>query len=200
MATQTPYLLDLGQNPTLIYAIVLLKQCRTQSQSSFGCPFLSLYRKLFFFPSLQRHQAQLPLHIQVAVQSETLCYFGPYGICLSRENGGGETFMYIPRRYIHYSSCSHMRRSCRAAGEHPFVQTDKTQASIRLTVPTIRYMRKNKAFPAAGAFFSQFLCAVLCLLESNYLNRNESSWVGGWGGDFMRVTRPKGSLKRSVWK
>lgn len=78
------------------------------------------------------------------------------------ENGGGETFMYIPRRYIHYSSCSHMRRSPKAAVKHPFVQADKTQASIRLAVRTIRYMRKNKPFRAAGRIIFALLCAVLC--------------------------------------
>lgn len=97
-------------------------------------------------------------------------------------NGGGETFMYIPRRYIHYSSCSHMRRSSKAAAQHPFVQVDKTQASIRLTVPTIRYKRKNTPFPAEGRIIFASLCALLCLtLESNYLNRNESSWEKLYG-------------------
>lgn len=79
------------------------------------------------------------------------------------ENGGGETFMYIPRRYIHYSSCSHMWRSSKAAVKHPFVQADKTRASVHLTVRTIGYMRKNKPFPAAERIIFAFLCAVLCL-------------------------------------
>lgn len=86
------------------------------------------------------------------------------------ENGGGETFMYIPRRYIHYSSCSHMRRSSKAAVEHPFVQADKSRRRVFAGAPELYVTcAKTSHSVQGGRIIAAFLCTVRCLVLSQII-------------------------------
>lgn len=166
-------LLDKGQRLILgLYTqcyLNNLNQPPSMSPTLFGCPCLSLSRNLLFFlPCSDSKRSRLSTY-RMHSSPKLYVTLAPMEFVYRGGNGGGETFMYIPRRYIHNSSCSHMRRSSKAAVRHPFVRADKTQASVPLSVRTIRYMRKNKPLPAAWRIIFAFLRGEPCLTLSQII-------------------------------